>query len=127
MLLEFVADIVPDKKALYAELLTFDMYLRENMKSRPVFALDWERQDGMKEKIRSFYREEAANPHYLQDYEGYQPQQLMKMTHLECFHYPVWREDGVMQRLDQPVFLLFDYKRRDALNYDAATYCIHAL
>lgn len=127
VLLEFAASVAPQREALYAELLTFDMYLRENMKSRPAFAPCWEQQSGMKEKIRCFYREEALSPRYLKSYEGYQAGQLMKMTHLECFHYPVWQEHGVMEQLEQPAFVLFDYQKRDPLNYDATIYLMNVL
>lgn len=127
VLLEFATSVAPQRETLYAELLTFDMYLRENMKSRPAFASCWEQQIGMKEKIRSFYRQEALSPVYLKSYEGYQAGQLMKMTHLECFHYPVWQEHGEMKELAKPAFVLFDYQKRDPLNHDAAIYLINML
>lgn len=37
ILLEFACSIAADKRDLYIELLTFDLYLRENLKSRPNF------------------------------------------------------------------------------------------
>lgn len=122
VLLEFAAEYAPDKKDMYAELLTFDMYLRENMKSRPAFAPEWEQGDNEKERIRAFYRHETENPEYLTGYEGYKPQQLMKMTHIEYFTYPVWKTDAEMTELLQKRMILFDYQKRDPLTYDAAYY-----
>ena len=39
VLLDFAVSAEPEKEELYRQLLTLDMYLRENMKSRPAFAL----------------------------------------------------------------------------------------
>ncbi len=120
VLLEFAAQTAPDKKDLFAQLLTFDMYLRENLKSRPAFAPEWKQSEEEKQEIRAFYRQEAQTPHYLTGYEGYQPQQLMKMTHIEKFTYPVWQPAEEMHPLQTAVKVLFDYQKRDPLTYDAA-------
>ena len=122
VLLEFAQQKAPARSELYAQLLTFDMYLRENLKSRPAFALCW--QQGEKEQVRAFYRQEAQTPQYLTGYEGYQPQQLMKMTHIEYFTYPVWQQNMKMTQLSQKTAILFDYQKRDPLTYDAAYYMV---
>lgn len=124
VLLEFAQQKAPARSELYAQLLTFDMYLRENLKSRPAFALCWQQGEGEKEQVRAFYRQEAQTPQYLTGYEGYQPQQLMKMTHIEYFTYPVWQQNMKMTQLSQKTAILFDYQKRDPLTYDAAYYMI---
>ena len=124
VLLEFARQKAPARSELYAQLLTFDMYLRENLKSRPVFAPCWQQGEEEKEQVRTFYRQEAQKPQYLTGYEGYQPQQLMKMTHIEYFTYPVWLENEEMTQLSQKTAILFDYQKRDPLTYDAAYYMI---
>lgn len=91
------------------------------MKSRPAFA-PMQQDEAEKESLRAFYRKEAQNPEYLTGYEGYQPQQLMKMTHMEPFTYPVWQEDGEMTRMSDKAWVLFDYQNRNPLTYDAAYY-----
>ena len=120
VLLEFAELTNPARKELYAELLTFDMYLRENVKSRPVFAKDCSDE---KEHIRAFYQEEAKNPLVLTDYEGYQAAQLMKMTHMEPFLYPVWSElaQECAKKLLIKKYVLFDYRKRNPLTNDART------
>lgn len=142
VLLEFAMQIpgvaLEDKeewKALCEELLTYDMYLRENLKSRPDFALDLE---DYKIVIRMFYQTEEEQRKYLPKYKDYNAKQMGKMTHMEVFHYPVWesryRGKGKMEReswtdnqndrlirLKQPAYLLFDYQERDALTYQAGT------
>jgi radical SAM superfamily enzyme YgiQ (UPF0313 family) len=127
VLLEFARQKAPARSELYAQLLTFDMYLRENLKSRPVFAPCWQQGEEEKEQVRTFYRQEAQKPQYLTGYEGYQPQQLMKMTHIEYFTYPVWLENEEMTQLSQKTAILFDYQKRDPLTYDAAYYMITAI
>lgn len=124
VLLEFAQQKAPARSELYAQLLTFDMYLREKLKSRPAFALCWQQGEEEKEQVRAFYRQEAQTPQYLTGYEGYQPQQLMKMTHIEYFTYPVWQQNMKMTQLSQKTAILFDYQKRDPLTYDAAYYMV---
>ena len=124
VLLEFAQQKAPARSELYAQLLTFDMYLRENLKSRPAFALCWQQGEEEKEQVRAFYRQEAQTPQYLTGYEGYQPQQLMKMTHIEYFTYPVWQQNMKMTQLSQKTAILFDYQKRDPLTYDAVYYMV---
>ena len=114
VLLKFIREMFPDKSELYRELLTFDYYLRENPKSRPTFMTDV---SCYYDYIWRFYQREEVAPHYLQNYQGYHAKQLMKMTHMEPFFYPVWEElpEHTVIRQEQPVFILFDYDKRDAL------------
>lgn len=117
VLLTFIESRIPESRELFAQLLTFDMYLRENLKSRPAFAGSMEK---YKQQIRHFYQQEAQELKYLPTYQGYQAAQLIKMTHLEVFTYPVWQIQAQnMKQLDQPAFILFDYAQRDSLTYSA--------
>ena len=90
------------KKEQYRDALMTDLYLRENIKSRPSFARELSR---FKEQIRYFFKQEEEEPCFLPGYTGYDSRQMAKMAHLE----PV--TDGS--------FLLFDYKNRDPLTYNA--------
>ncbi len=119
VLLEFIATIVSENKMdLYKELLIFDIYLRENAKSRPLFASNLADD---KENIRSFYENEVENSHYLSGYEQFDAKQMARMTHLERFTYPVWCEDyeDIIKPLSNKRYVLFDYKERNALTYEA--------
>lgn len=123
VLLDFVKERVQDKQELFAELLTFDFYLRENAKSRPVFAKDL---SPWREKIWQFYCKEEEHPELLADYSDYHARQTMKMTHMEVFYYPVWadQENGELVRQENPSFVLFDYAERDVLTGAAKIYLI---
>lgn len=119
VLYQFVMTNVSETKwELYRELLIFDVYLRENAKTRPEFAgkLAYD-----KEKIRNFYENEAKNLQYLQGYEQFDAKQMARMTHLEGFSYPVWSMsyEEVIKPLFDKKFVLFDYKERNPLTYEA--------
>ena len=91
----------------YRDVLMYDLYLRENAKSRPAFARD---QTPFKEQIKSFFRQEEESPRYLLSYKGYDSRQMAKMAHIEVM------SEGTM--------ILFDYKNRDPLTYNARAIAI---
>ena len=122
VLFEFACGLVPEKEELFREFLTFDFYLRENAKSRPAFCRDL---TGDYEMIRQFYEQEEAWPRYLKEYVQYHARQVMKMTHMEMFHYPVWQQDAdEWKPLEHPVMVLYDYQKRDPLTGDCAVISI---
>ena len=86
----------------FRDLLMYDLYLRENVKSRPSFARD---QSPYKQDARQFFQREEESPHYLMDYEGYDSRQMSRMAHIEAMG------DGTL--------VLFDYRHRDPLTYNA--------
>lgn len=98
ILLEFAVLKDPQREALYRELLTFDLYLREKCKSRPAFATD-----------RALFREA------LRSREG------NKTDHVEIFFYPVWENVRELEgkRRREPYFVRFCYEKRDPLNHNA--------
>lgn len=107
ILLEFSQKIGGEKlKQKLTEYLVCDLYLRENLKSRPEFAALPDR-----DRIRAFYQEKARS--YLKGYEQYEDRQISRMTHLEYF-----RED-VLRVGRERYWVLFDYLTRDPLDYSA--------
>ena len=119
VLLEFImTKVSQEKEQLYKELLIFDIYLRENVKSRPDFASFLAIN---KKIVRTFYEKEVENSKYLTGYEQFDAKQMARMTHLERFSYPVWnvRYEDIVAALDSERYVLFDYKERNPLNYEA--------
>lgn len=108
ILLSFAAERFPERMDLLRELLTYDYYLRENAKTRPAFAGEYRME---KAWLREFYEEEAKERRYLMGYEGYDKNQMRKMTHLERF-------DHIGETI------LFDYSRRNPLTKEARTVVI---
>lgn len=95
-----------ERIAEYREWLTLDLYLRDNVKNRPTFLGE----NRVKpDEAAAFYKAEEEERRYLSGYEGYDRRQMRKMTHLE--------------KIGEEV-LLFDYRKRNPLNGDAAIYRI---
>ena len=121
ILLDFALAQDSGYKEVYRQLLTFDAYLRENLKSRPDFAKDL---TPYKPAARSFYLEEEKTRTYLPAYETYDAKQLSRMTHLEPFDYPVYDIEQIkiirtVGKSEQTEFILFDYMERSPLTYEA--------
>ncbi|MBQ8845614.1 MAG: DUF4080 domain-containing protein, partial [Lachnospiraceae bacterium] len=118
VLLAFAREKDKEYEEVYRELLTYDLYLRENVKSRPDFAKDLQL---YKEAMRDFYRREEETRTYLPEYREYDSKQLARMTHLEPFSYPVWEMQSreTVKTAEEPVFVLFDYETRNPLTGDA--------
>ena len=96
-----------NKEISYQDLLIYDLYLRENVKSRPSFAPD---PSEWKNETKQFFMREEKERRYLKGYEAYDSRQMAKMAHLE--------------RMEDGSFVLFDYKNRDALFGNAAAFSI---
>ena len=111
ILFDFVKQLLKEKHlegkiASYRESLIYDLYLRENVKNRPVFAGE----DTVdKQTAAAFYEKEEQERRYLKGYERYDKRQMRKMTHLE-------RIGGNL--------LLFDYQNRSPLIHQAAVYTV---
>lgn len=112
ILLGFVREKHKERERLYRELLTFDLYFRENVKNRPEFAGEHE---VSKDWLNAFYETESKEHQYLIGYEAYDKRQLRKMTHIEKFHYDVL---GTCEEKEK--FILFDYQNRSRLTHQAA-------
>ena len=95
---ELITGLTEDWREQFRESLTYDLYLRENVKNRPAFAGE----ETVEKRISAaFYEREESDHQYLRNgYEGRDRRQMRKMTHLE-------KIGGKL--------LLFDYQNRDAL------------
>lgn len=113
---EFVTQNHKEYSALCKELLIFDMYLRENLKSRPGFATFTKE---MSDLTYAFFDNEN-NAKYWPGYEEYGPKNLCRMMHFEFFFYPVWEElspEKLPERTEEYVGgILFDYGKRNPVD-----------
>ena len=100
VLLEFAAEETDAKEALLKELLTMDVYLRENAKSRPDFATDIAK---FKQERNLFYR--SGNNRTL---------------HIEPFFYDICTDAPTYEKMEERQFAVFDYGNRNPLTYEAA-------
>jgi radical SAM superfamily enzyme YgiQ (UPF0313 family) len=112
VLLEFAQRYDEKNAPLYRELLTYDLYLRENSMSRPPFGTDIYR---FKENIREYYQAEDGPDR--------------STTHIEPFTYPVWDlhclAQGGVASMEDPHFVLFDYAKRSPLDHSARICLLH--
>lgn len=98
---EILMEFMEEKSCMDMEflkaMLVYDLYLRENMKTRPAWAKDL----ALNKKERAeFYKEEK---------------QRSKMLHLEFFDFDVKNRSGEKKKQ----VLLFDYSKRDPLTHNA--------
>ena len=102
ILYDFLKEADPQRIRIYQDCLMYDLYLRENIKSRPRFAPD---QTRYKAAVREFFMKERKTPGFLKGQETYDSRQIGKMAHIEVM------SDGRM--------VLFDYRKRSLLNHNA--------
>lgn len=116
LLLGFIQSLHTQEEQLYRELLTLDLYLRENVKNRPEFAGEYKVD---KETLNEFYETEADEHKFLKGYEGFDKRQLRKMTHIEKFYFDVLGSCEPKENM-----ILFDYENRSRLTHQASTFMI---
>ena len=107
---EFGEENANEKIQKFAQLLTFDLYLRENLKTRPFFAEDTE---PLKDDMRMLY------------YECNAP----KTAHLERFTKEIFEIVKITGTITVSTdtkgdWILFDYGKRNKLDNSAAVYRI---
>ena len=110
ILLEFIETAVPEEElAYFRELLTFDLYLRENVKNRPAFAGNYTVE---KEELFHLYDEVFPKEETLAGYAG---KHQRKMIHIEKFQYDILSD----KKEKRETMILLDYQKRNPLNHQA--------
>lgn len=124
ILLDYVKKYHIELVPVFKEILIYDLYLRENVKSRPAYASN---QEEWKEGYRNFFQQEECIETYLPHYRRYQARQIARMTHMEhvTLDIEVTVESGQTIKKDQ--FILFDYQKRNALSQEARTVFLEKL
>ena len=119
ILLDFVRENMKEEETnIFVQILTYDLYLRENVKSRPVWASN---QDLYKGLYVNFFKNEENRSRYFSGYEGYTTKQIQRMTHIERLDLPAQADAAVAGAGKGPVFIWFDYLNRDPLTYKSRT------
>ena len=119
ILLDFAAAMQtpPDPEILKGTMIC-DLYCRDNLKSRPLWAGEHSLHY---DACEAFYRHPALTARYLPSYvsEGMTPRQMKRLTHLEAFDFDITASAACGYRTGCPIMLLFDYRKRDPLDYSA--------
>ena len=116
-LLEFAKTVVPEVD-LFKELLVWDLYAREAVKTRPDWARDLTPE---KERIAEMFSDGTFIERYLADYTNESYRTIRHYTHLEPLYYDLEAavKEGQIVRKDEDV--LFDYRKRSPLTDEART------
>ncbi len=124
ILADFLQSFLKDKEnagevmEAFEEILLFDLYFRENLKSRPAFAKDY----GIHKKLyRKLYDDQEWTRNNLKGYEDYSSKVLGRITHAEYFSVDVEKTALSGMIVKEPNVVVFDYKNRDVLNHQAGT------
>lgn len=109
--LEFALSVDPEREVLYQQALTFDLYARENVKSRPSWIVQ---EDAIDKKAQlRFLRQDGRDKKYCH-LEYFSADFLETVSSMVEVH--GWTKDG---KDLQGGWLLFDYEKRDALTNEA--------
>lgn len=103
LLLEFAKKIEGVSVSKLAEIMTLDIYLRENMKTRPSFAKDMS-------KYKNYLRELVVAG------------TIEKTQHMEAFSYEVAKEYIACElegSIGDEIFVTFDYDDRNPITFDS--------
>lgn len=104
--------------SVFGELLIYDLYLRENLKSRPYWSADPKVDRGL---YMDFYNNRENIKRYLPDYESYDHKQVRRMTHIEHFTVDIEETTTQGRAVYKDNYVLFDYMQRDPLTYESKT------
>lgn len=121
ILLQFFRDFFAERPELHAEeqilreLMTFDVYLRENMKTRPDFAPDVQE---YRDSFRQISREMGHHGEHIEALSGRTWKLIRDMG------IPVQTWNTQVELPESVQIVGFDYNERNPLNYNAAVYQI---
>lgn len=120
ILREFLRKYIDEKEwNILDEIMLYDMYLRENVKGRPVWAKDTAQ---YKKEWKVLYREQGEKL-FPEDVQAgiYDSKKAANQSHIEVFEIDIkkFEQSGKVEK--KQVFCLFDYSRRNPLNRAART------
>lgn len=122
ILIDFLSEYLNDykKEAIdvkaFSSILLHDMYLRENLKSRPSFA---ESQEAYKTIYRNFYADEEKLQEYLNIDSTDNASKLKPNIHLEHYIIDIEQTVATGNVVQDEQFILYNYMNRNPLNNQA--------
>ena len=120
ILREFLREHIDENKwDTLDEIMLYDMYLRENVKGRPAWAKDTAQ---YKKEWKALYREQGEKL-FPEDVQAgiYDSKRAANQSHIEVFEIDIKKFEQSGQVEKKQVFCLFDYSRRNPLNWAART------
>lgn len=117
-------NILKDKSDIIKELLRFDIFAGDNVKTLPN-DLCGENKD-IKEKIFTFYKNEANIEKYTPNLKDFSYQQISRMCHIELFKYNVFDivKNPKNNIVENETAVLFNYYKKDEISNKPVYYKI---
>lgn len=124
ILREFAVDLDGICEEVLDNLLLFDLYLRENIKSRPDWAPD---RTPYKKLYGNFYRNSTLCTQYFGPLVHYDSKAATKFSHIELFTVDMEEAGRTGCKVPLRQHILFDYNKRNPLTHEAVTTWIKEL
>lgn len=118
ILMAFAFEKWGEEREDFKEILLYDLYLRENLKSRPVWATDigkW------KKLYLNFFKSEEKVRSYLKIEGEYDSKKAARKYHIEPFSVDIPRLCLQRERVEKRQHVLFDYGEKSPLTGEART------
>ncbi len=118
ILWKYVTEHYAGRKEEFRQTLTYDLYLRDYVKSPPDFVK--KRGEDYLASVRTFLDREVEQPEILPEYRGYMPRQLFHMVYVDEFtlDFELLLTEGKAEK-ERAYSLVFDYKNRNPLSHSA--------
>lgn len=117
ILLQFAEETGLGDAEVLKEILTYDLYLRENMKSRPDWVKDLKEWN---KDYTEFFRDKERACRYLAE-EDYDSRKAARQNHIEPFSFDIEETARKGKKEGEASHILFDYANRSPLTGDART------
>lgn len=109
---------------VFKQILVFDLYLRENLKTRPSFSND---NKDYKQLFKQYYENEQFINKYFSHYIDYNNKQIARLTHIERFTIDILETIRTGKIIKKDILIVFDYMKRNKLTNDASYFIIKNL
>lgn len=108
ILMNFGSEYIVDKLTQIKELLKFDMFLNDNVKTLPKW-VESRNDNILKEKIKNFYKDKKNIEKYIPQLIEYDYKQISRMSHIEYFYYDIvsWITTNRLEHSEN--MILFNY------------------
>lgn len=113
ILLDFIKSLGSNHTQIFEQVLVFDLYLRENLKTRPKFAVDI---NPLKGDLRALYTNYTASKNMHIEPFCVDIESICKLDLQEI----VANKDEVYKGTTDYHYIVFDYEKRNPLNYEAS-------
>lgn len=121
ILMRFAFEKWGEERKDFKEILLYDLYLRENLKSRPVWATDMSE---YKKTYLNFFKSEQRVRSYLKPEGEYDSKKAARKYHIEPFSVDIPNLCLKGERIEKRQHILFNYDKKSPLTGEAETIMI---